>query len=173
MMRISYQPAFDTFHTAFRLMRIREFALADISLARDHVRILDFYLLFPFRIEQFRLKPAHRKFRKLARRYADAAPYGARPEDRMVFTRMRSIQSVALDTLAAKSLIDPEQFSNGVVAKATADLPPSVAMRVDAINSEEEDLVEFLLVLASEYDLLGDDGLKARSELMEHRYDAI
>ena len=40
-------------------------------------------------------------------------------------------------------------------------------------NAENAELISFLDVLASEYVLLGTNGLKGRTKLLEYRYDAI
>src|SRR5260221_12212619 len=81
MIQITFQPAFDPFHSIFRLLRLSPIIERYGPLHRDHLRILDFYLLFPFRIGDIRLTPQHRKFKKLAADYATAKPYGDQPED--------------------------------------------------------------------------------------------
>lgn len=173
MIQLSYQPAFDPFHAVFRLLRLREAVLKDGPLDKDHLKILDFYLLFPFRIDGIRLQQGHRKFRRLATQYAAAKPYGDQPEDRVLFGRMNTMQTVALDTMSAKRLIDSKKYELGTVVRADTIIPDDLAARVTEANTEEADLVSFLGVLAREYHLLGNDGLKSRSGLMEHRYDAI
>ena len=172
MIQLSYQPAFDPFHAVFRLLRLREAVLKDGPLHEDHLKILDFYLLFPFRIDGIRLQQGHRKFRRLASQYAAAKPYGDQPEDRALFGRMNTIQIVALDTMLAKRLIDSKMYDLGTVVRTDTVIPTNIAARVTEANTEDADLVKCLGVLAREYDLLGDDGLKSRSRLMEHRYDA-
>jgi len=173
MNQLSYQPAFDPFHAVFRLLRLREAVLSDGPLHEDHLKILDFYLLFPFRIDGIRLQPGHRKFRRLAKQYSGTKPYGDYPEDRVLFGRMNTMQSVALGTMSAKHLIDPKEYDLGTVLRTDQSITDDLRGRVSATNAEEVDLVEFLGVLARDYDLLGGDGLKSRSKLMEHRYDAV
>jgi hypothetical protein len=173
MMQLTYQPAFDPYHTAYRLLRLREFVLQKRSLHEDQIKILDFYLLFPFRIEGLRLSPTHRKYRKLSSHYSGMKPYGELPDDRILFGRMGPLQIAALDTLAVKGLINGEFYETGTIAKTAEELHDALRARLAAANAAQSDLMEFLDVLASEYDLLGKDGLKDRSQLMEYRYDAI
>jgi hypothetical protein len=52
-------------------------------------------------------------------------------------------------------------------------LPERVWKKALEANEQQEDLVAFLKLLASEYDLLGLHGLKARTGLLEYRYDAV
>ncbi len=172
MIQLSYQPAFDPFHAAWRLLRLRQDVLPETALPEDHVRILDFYLLFPFRLDAMRLKATHRRFRKLAAAYSEQRPYGELPDDRTLFNRMQSIQTAAFDTLVSKELFDLPEYERGCILATFATLPSDLQGRVSEINEAQSDLVEFLRALATEYELLGPDGLKDRTGLMEHLYDA-
>ena len=173
MTQLSYQPALDPFHTVFRLMRLRDAVLVGGPLHEDHLKILDFFLLFPFRLSILRLRPAHRRFRRLAEKYNTLAPYRHHPEDRMLFDRMKPIQSAGLSTLSAKELINIQQYRLGIVLRTPSGVPDVLSHRINQLYAEQEDLMEFLVILARQYDLLGPDGLKARSGLLEHRYDAV
>jgi len=171
--QLTFQPALDPFHSVFRLLRLRHIIKDIGSLHRDHVRILDFYLLFPFRVDSIRFQRHDMHFRKLAREYERSRPYGQQPEDRVLFNRMDPIQVAALETLAKHAFIDPEQWKVGEVASTAELLPDSLSTRIEEANTREADLLSFLEVLASKYELLGNDGLKARTGLLEHRYDSV
>ena len=173
MMQISYQPAFDPYHSAYRLLRLMDAVLHRRALHKDHVRILDFYLLFPFRIAGIRMQASHRKYRRLAEKYAEKKPYSQLPEDRILFNRMSTIQTTALDTLAQGGVINIEAYRKGFVDFDKAPLPEPITQRLKNDNEAEADLIEFLQILAIDYPLLGCDGLKDRSQLLEYRYDAI
>src|SRR5574344_1838724 len=97
MTQLCYQPAFDPFHAIYRLLRLRDSVLRIVALPTDHIRILDYYLLLPFRMDCVRLQPKHRKFKKLSDTYSYAKPYGEIPEDRVLFNRMSAIQTAALE----------------------------------------------------------------------------
>ncbi len=172
MIQLTYQPAFDPFHSVFRFLRLRQAILPQAALPRDHVRVLDFYLMFPFRSNDVRVFPRHRKFKKLAQQYASARPYGDLPEDRILFHRMSPIQGAALDTLAQRGLLDREQYKRGIIAPTDAALPEPLLAQIKEANLQQQDLVEFLTALATEYELLGANGLKDRSGLLDHAYDA-
>jgi hypothetical protein len=172
MIQLSYQSAFDPFHAVYRLLRLWPI-MRRAPLSRDAVRILDFYLLFPFRIGDIRFKRAHMKYRRLTAAYAHTKPYGEQPEGRTILTRMEPMQSAALDTLAGSAMIDLEQLILGRVQVTDVPMPAELVERSSAANERHADLMEFLGVLASEYELLGPDGLKARTGLLEHRYDPV
>lgn len=173
MIQLSFQPAFDTFHTIFRLLRLRSLVAKYGPLPRDHVRILDFYLLFPFKIDSIRLSRSDRKYRRLANEYKDAKPYGEQPDNLTLFSKMAIIENTGLEALARSNLIKQDRWETGEVS--TTDQAPSdeLIQRISEINSQENSLIEFLSVLASEYKLLGPDGLKDRTGLLEYRYDSL
>jgi hypothetical protein len=162
MIQLSYQPALDPFHSIFRTLRLMPAVRKAGSLHRDHVRILDFYLLFPFRISKARLSPKHRRFRRLEQ-----------PDDVLMFARMEPIQYAALETLAEKGLIDVDQWRSGMVSATDKAVPKELEQRVESANLKEPELFDLVKTLATEYDFLGQNGLKDRTGLMEYRYDAI
>jgi hypothetical protein len=173
MIQLSYQPALDPFHTAFRALRLLPTIRPIGRLHRDHVRILDFYLLFPFRIEGMRFAHRHRRFRRIAQEFEFRKPYGEQPEDSLMFSRMEPMQHAALETLAEKTLIDTEEWRAGYVAPTDQPLADELRDRVQTANAAESDLIELITALALEYELLGQNGLKDRTGLLEHRYDAV
>lgn len=172
MIQLSYQAALDPFHALFRLFRLWPI-LSKGALPRETVRILDFYLLFPFRIREIRISKLHLKYRRLARTYVHTKPYGEQPEGRTVLNRMEPMQIAALNTLAANSFLDSDRLLLGEVRVTDAPVPDDIAPRVSAANARQADLMEFLGILASAYNLLGSDGLKDRTGLLEYRYDPV
>jgi hypothetical protein len=173
MIQLSYQPALDPFHSIFRTLRLLPTVRKVGALHRDHLRILDFYLLFPFRISKARLIPKHRRFRRLAAEYEAVKPYSEQPDDILIFARMEPIQHAALETLAEKGILDVEQWRVGLVSATEKPVPKELEQRVELANLNEPELLDLVLTLATEYDFLGQNGLKDRTGLMEYRYDAI
>lgn len=172
MIQLSFHPAYDPIHTTFRLLRIREDFGEVKTLSVDHIRILDFFLVFPFRLDSIRLKASHRRFKKLAGIYAKAKLYGDQPEDRTVFNRMFPIQWAALNTLSKHKFINGQRLADGQWVATNIEIPSDLESRISQRNTEQEDLMEFLRTLGT-YELMGGDGLKARTGLLEHRYDAL
>jgi hypothetical protein len=173
MIQLTYEPAFDAFHAAFRTLRLRPILRKEKPLHRDHVRIIDFYHLFPHRIEGIRLMPQHRKYRRLATAYENRRPYGEQPDDKLLFDRMEPLQLTAFDTLAAQKYIDADHWKKGELVSTSKPLPAELLTRISEANKSDAELEEFLAVLGSEYDLSGPNGLKARTGLLEHRHDAV
>jgi hypothetical protein len=173
MIQLTYEPAFDAFHAAFRTLRIRAILQKDKPLHRDHVRIIDFYQLFPHRIDGIRLMPQHRKYRRLAESYEGKKPYGEQPDDKLLFDRMEPLQLTAIDTLAAQNFIDRDRWKRGEVIATAKPLPVELSLRIAEANAADAELEAFLQILGSEYELGGTNGLKARTGLLEHRHDAL
>ncbi|HCU0649207.1 TPA: hypothetical protein VDU70_005320 [Pseudomonas aeruginosa] len=173
MIQITFQAAFDPFHALFRFFRIMEITSGLDSLTVDHARILDFYLLYPFRSGEIKLRSEHRKYKRVASDFNYLKPYGELPDSFVLFSRMQSMQVAALDTLVSNGYLDATAYSRKEI-KLTGKLAPSeVLARIHALNEEQSKLVDLIKVLASEYSIFGRDGLKARTGLLEYRYDTV
>ena len=57
---------------------------------------LDFYMVFPFRIDEIRLTREQRTLKKLAADYASQKPYGELPDSNVLFDRMRPISDAVI-----------------------------------------------------------------------------
>lgn len=170
---LTFQPALDPQHTVFRTLRLLDGVATSLPAEVDAMRILDFYVAFPFRAVDFEFRRGQRSLRKVAAAYDARRPYGGLPEDRDLFARMRPLQTLAYETLAAKGILDGDALRRGAVAPGEVDPPAELKARVSALNDEEKDLVGMLETMCASNELLGPDGLKKRSGLMEHRYDAV
>ena len=137
----------------------------------DQIRILDFFILFPFRIGRMRFKSEHRRFRRLAEEYIGRKPYGELPDDRLLFERMEAFQVAALQSLRSRGYLNSPENSSSV--SAAAPPPTALAKRIEFENNRDQSLLEALSALASKYELMGRDGLKDRSDLLDYRYDAV
>jgi hypothetical protein len=173
MTQLVYQPAFDPYNTAFRMLRLRE----GISFARpmplEGVRILDFFILFPFLIGSVKLKQGDRKFRTLAMSFDHLKPYARMPESSQLLERMRPFQVAAIKQLVGSGFLDSDCWREGLFKRTETELPSSLKEAVSSVNAEQNDLVEMITEFANGYALSGVDGLKARSGLLEFRYDTV
>lgn len=173
MIQLTYEPAFDPLHAMYRALRLRESTGTTLRVPRDLFRILDFYLLFPESLKDVRFRQEHRRLKTRAAATSRAPAYGPRPEDAVLFERMRPFQEAALDTLALHHFFVPEALADGWVETSPGALPPQLAERISQANADEAPLMEALSVIAADYQLEGGGGLKDRTRLLEHRYDAV
>lgn len=171
MIHLSYHPAFDAFHAIFRFLRVK-FRQNLSHVEVDKLRILDYYLLFPWRASAIRLAQKDLEVRRIAKRLEQHQDYATLPIGEALLERMRASQIAALQTMAQDGVVDPENLRNGVVKFKTFSLPSELKERIDNRNEEEADKMTIIDVLST-YPLLGADGLKGRTSLLEHRYDKI
>ena len=62
---ITYNPAFDLYHSIFRMAHIVRFMDDDECLEIDKVRIWDFYILFPNKVHNIHLKQKDKELRDI------------------------------------------------------------------------------------------------------------
>ncbi|WP_266030557.1 ABC-three component system middle component 5 [Brucella intermedia] len=171
MIQLSYHPAFDAFHCIFRILRIRaRRQLEEVEV--DKLRILDYYLLFPWRARNIRLAPRDLGVRRIATQLEEQQDYATLPNGEMLLERMRPAQTAALQTMAQDGIIELTKLRDNIVRFTKSAVAPEIATLVAQRNSTDEDRMKIIDAL-SEYPLLGNDGLKGRTSLLEHRYDKI
>jgi len=171
MIQLAYQPAYDPYHTAFRLLRLT-MGKSEAVFKIDQLRILDFYLAFPRLISD--IEGLKRKI-KLAGLDEIPPAYGELPSAGVLFRQMAPIQEAAIQTLCLQGIFDfdREAFFAGSVSLLETGLPDKLSSFVSKKNQEEENLMAFLLSILFELPLDGPNGLKHRTGLMEHRYDYV
>lgn len=173
MTQLTYNEAFDPYHAVFRFLRLHLACDIGVKLPFDTLRILDFYLLFPFRLQAMKLYASDTGWRKISKTYEDRAPYGTMPEDITIFARMESFQRAAAASLVHSGYLAPEAWDENEVQFTPEALPSAVAKRCSAVNAQMAEIVDILCQIKSRYPLGGRDGLKDRTGLLEYRYDPI
>lgn len=138
------------------------------------LRIVDFFLCFPWLIKEITASRSIKNFAKrknsILKAYI-ATKYDVTPAPRTLFARIEPIQMAALGGL----------ISAGV---ASGSRDAAVRIDVDALssglnsltakfNDNNRELVEFLSQELIKLPYAGDGGLKHRSGLDEYRYDNI
>lgn len=163
-----YHPAFDLNHGMFRMLRLLE-ANPEHRMKWDTFRILDLYYLFPHLLEAARLPrnmtKRKREFGKIGSKYTRV------PTPRMFIQQLRGIHESIARSLAAKGFIEPTEFEEGLLVRTELAIPPEL-LRIFADAVDDAALVNMLAVEVAAIPLTGGDGLKDRTGLLEHRYDA-
>lgn len=166
---LSYHGAFDLNHCIYRMIRLIE-EHPEKSMQVDAFRVLDYYLLFPHELQ----KPSWP--RALSKRAADMnfteTKYNRINSPRHMAHQLELIEDLGAKSLAAKGLLDPGDLERRVLTRTTRLLPSELESLISRGSGREDQLVAFLARDLSQIPLLGDKGLKARSGLLEHRYDA-
>lgn len=174
MIRLTYDPAYDAFHCAFRLLAIVK-ASQGKQFELDRLRILDFFYLFPQLIlsSEFRWTVPIRKSAKAVMGDIKMSPlYGQLPQSSSLFRNMEGMQEAAVQTLISKRIFDLDQLQHKV-SLAVKPIPETLEARIDIVVTQDKSLLEFLTTHLHCLSLYGQNGLKARTGLLEHRYDNV
>ncbi|MFM0553914.1 hypothetical protein P0D69_23475 [Paraburkholderia sediminicola] len=161
-----YHPAYDAYHCVFRMLLIAE-SVTNTEI--EKARLLDFYLVFPGMVREVRLPDTLKTLRSQAK--AAANVYRDPVSGLSTFRDMRHIQEAALKSIAASGLIDIKRYEHGFVTRTEMPVALTLKEKLDAFVAANGPVVEGILTCLSQIPLRGPNGLKHRSELMEHRYD--
>lgn len=173
MTQLTYNEAFDPYHAVFRFIRIWKGCKLEGKTHFDVLRIMDFYLLFPFRLQNMSFFSDDRAWRRISKSYESQKPYGEIPDDLSVFSRMAPFQQAAVASLVHSKVLSPAAWANNQVEFQDCELPPNLVNRCMSLNASMQDIISILCDLRERYPLLGRNGLKDRTGLLEFRYDAV
>lgn len=171
---IVYQPAFDLYHAIYRMINILgHFKYAD-SIEVDRLRIWDYYLLFPNKLKSITLKQEEGDIRKLINSYIlkEQNPYELILNDKKMLEKIRPFQMGALKYLASIGLIDKDYLKNNRISKISNEVLKELRSITEELNSQENNTISLLTGHFFYVPLLGRDGLKSRTNLLESKYDA-
>jgi hypothetical protein len=142
----------------------------DHAFELDKYRILDFYYLFPHLLGSITLPSKmigrKKKFGKTA------SPYNRVPNPKGLIQQLRGLHFEIARSAAAKGLIEPADLDAERLVRTDVPLPEFLSVTIASDDGDHE-LAEMLAVDMAEIALNGPNGLKARTGLLEHRYDAI
>lgn len=165
---ILYHHSFDVYHGVYRYLYILNF----LPLKRYEIQrmfIMDFYSVFPANAYNIRFPKQYvrlkNKFKKVLNEYDYIKNY------KQVFNNMNSYQFISLKCLASYNLIDTNAFAEGYVLRTLTEVPfavPSLYRHNMGLDSNVRELLQSFLCKEQ---LLGVDGLKSRTNLVEFRYD--
>lgn len=169
MIQLAFEPAFDPFHAAFRILRQSAYRMSEPSPV-SRVKILDVYLAEPVKCLNIRLAGT---LKASARRAAKCQhpTYGHRPPAISLFNRMSLMQDAAIQTLVMQGILDGDAFGMGQVQLVQGILPEKLLSKIHTANADQADLMRFLFNDLDAIPFEGMNGLKDRTGLGEFRYD--
>lgn len=165
-----YSPAFDISHCVFRFFYILNILENNIPYEIEKILIIDFYLAYPGCFCEFKfplaIKNIKNEFKDIKKDYRDPIISS------QTFRKVSILQRKALASILSQGYLDIESYKNGYIKKNRKDFP------LDLINNllnfsfyGNKKLPLILIISLLDIDLNGDNGLKARSGLMEYRYE--
>ncbi len=164
-----YHPIHDVNHCVYRLLLILE-STQHPSIDTDLYRIIDFYTIFPSLLKNIKPFPTElAAFKRVLKEIPE--PYERLSNIKRTMHELEPIQTTAIQNLLAKNFIDLEAFSARRLERTDIELPEEIL-----VGLKENDLVEeeWFRMLINEFPTIsftGKKGLKARTGLMEFRYD--
>jgi len=84
---------------------------------------------------------------------------------------MQPLQMQAISLLAARDLLDKAALSKNEWRRGSTSLPKDLLVLARPATDEEKLRLEFLIMTLLKFPLVGADGLKHRTGLLEFRYD--
>lgn len=171
---ITYNPAFDLFHCIYRMANILARLDEDDYLEIDKVRIWDFYLLFPSKIHGIKIYRYETENTAYRRIYINKTvnPYQYQGDDRKLFERLKPYQMTALTNLISYGILEKESFFDQKIHLASKTKLLDLLKHVQELDGMESNAISFMSLLSKNMPMSGPKGLKARTNLLESKYDA-
>jgi hypothetical protein len=163
-----YHAALDINHARFRLLYILELH-PEHRVIFDLLRILDFYFLFPHLLGNVTLA---RSMTRQKRAFAErSSKHNRVPSPKLLIRQMQGIHETAVRALMADGFVLPEPFEVQIVQRSATTVPAALEQIFASQPEEERTLASFLATELATIPLNGTNGLKARTGLLEYRYD--
>lgn len=164
-----YHPIHDVNHCVFRVLLILENSQHN-HIDLDLFRLIDFYLLFPHLINMIKPFPSElASFKKVIKQIPE--PYELIGNVKRTMYELEAIQTTAIQNLMAKNLIEIDSYKNNSLQRTEELLPKSIYEKVISSEVVKEEWFRMLINEFPTVNFFGKKGLKARSGLMEFRYD--
>jgi len=164
-----YHPAFDLYNCVFRMLcLLSKSNEAEIHL--EKLRIWDFYLAFPNQVRTItfpsELKPLKDTIFKNKNN-----PYEHIPDSKMMFDRMKTYQMSAINCLASYGFIENKCLRQNIIKKTDKTVPKELIEVINNLSKEKENIIKLVVNEFVDLPFYGNKGLKARTGLIDFKYD--
>ncbi|HBA71209.1 MAG: hypothetical protein A2X82_00645 [Geobacteraceae bacterium GWC2_55_20] len=167
---IIYHPAYDIAHCAYRFFLLFENIKVD-ELSYEKFRVLDFYLLFPNLLKAVILPQEIRIAKKAFNNIPE--PYETIPNPSRLMFELSNIQDACIASLVARGMLDKDAFNSASIKRTQTETPKTIKEKINSDPTTKQPWFIYLVNELISIDFNGPKGLKARSNLMEYRYDKI
>lgn len=171
---IVYNQALDLYHTIFRLLHFLNKFENETVIEVERLRIWDFYLLFPSKIHEIRLKQNESDIRKLRRQFIKDSknPYDQISDNRKIFEKIKPYQLAALNSIASYGIIEKSFLSQQRISIINKKILSDFVTNFEELPAKERNVIALMTSHFNQISLFGTDGLKQRTNLLESKYDA-
>ncbi len=164
---LTYHSSLDPYHCFFRVMFFLSKSKENRVYEIDKIRIIDFYLSSPAALKNFKFPSSSRAQKKLFA--GKANEYNEIPNQRALFFEMQHIHKAIFDMMMSTGLIDGAQYKKGNIYLLRECVSGELNELLKCSVSIDQDAQNFAINNLAEIPLLGTNGLKDRSGLMDHK----
>jgi len=171
---IVYHPAFDLYHSVYRLLQILTHFERSQYVEVDRLRIWDYYLLFPDQMQTIKLKREETDIKKLISYYIIKSPnpYEQILDNRKMFEKIKPYQLTAIKCLASYGIINMAYLTENRVTIISKELLRNHSSKLEPLSPKERNVISLMTSHFYQMPMFGPMGLKARTKLLESKYDA-
>lgn len=171
---VVYHQAFDLYHSVYRLLRLLTHVKRGQFVEVDRLRIWDFYLLFPDKMHSIISSREEVDVKALIRTYMSKQenPYETVFDSRKIFEKIRPYQITAIKCLASYGIISKEMLKEDKVSVVSKDLMKDYLSKFEPLSPKEHNAIALLTSHYFLMSMFGPNGLKAKTQLLESKYDA-
>jgi hypothetical protein len=165
-----YHPAFDLYNCVFRMLCLLSRSHEE-EIHIDKLRIWDFYLAFPNQVRTITFPSDLRKLKETVfKNYNN--PYEQIPDPKTVFERMKTYQTSAINCLASYGFIENQSLAKNIIKRTEKIIPSELAESINKLPIEKENIITLVINEFVDLPLYGSKGLKARTGLIDFKYDS-
>lgn len=171
---IVYQKAFDLYHTLYRMIKLLAHFKQNGLIEIDRLRIWDYYLLYPNKMDKIRLKREEKDIKKIIGNYilTKDNPYEMVINDRKMFEKIKPYQMTAIKCLASYGIVNKDYLQENRISNINKNIFEDYSEDFKNLSVQEENTIKLLTSHFYQISLFGIDGLKSRTGLLESKYDA-
>lgn len=171
---IVYQKAYDLYHTVYRMIKLLAYFKQDGLIEIDRLRIWDYYLLYPNKMKNIRLKREEKDVKQIIKNYIlkEENPYEMVINDRKMFEKIKPYQMTAIKCLASYGIVNKDYLQENRISNINKNIFDDYADDFKNLSVQEENAIKLLTSHFYQISLFGVDGLKSRTGLLESKYDA-
>ena len=164
---LTYHPAFDFYHCAYRTLVLLTKGVRSV-VEVDRMRIWDFYFVFPTAIRGVVLPRDLWSFKDVPENHN---PYEDLLDPHRLFNRMEPYQLSAFRYLAAYGLIKSDRLSENEIERTRKRIPEGLLPDIERLDQQHQHVISLISGPFNEFSLYGPSGLKARTKLLDYKYD--
>lgn len=171
---IVYQQAYDLYHTVYRMIKLLAHFKNGDSVEIERLRIWDYYLLFPNRMSEIKLKREEKDVKEIIKTFIVTKnnPYEQILNDRKMFEKIKPYQMTAIKCLASYGIINKDYLVLNRITAVSKDIFDKYSDDFKNLSVAEENAIKLLTSHFYNIPLNGATGLKQKTNLLESRYDA-